>query len=232
MPKITEQYLGVIHGKMGPSVFKEVNGIPYLAKAPKISSATSDPTIIAHRSRFGLTMKLGHAINAIPQLKYFWKDVVVPGHPKAKYPINKIVLLNYQYVSSTGISDLTSLVPDKGFVAQASDIAMSNTQIEVTLEPIMPNSFINLAVDKYLYLTCVLHLKDPVNPNGYPNRFFHLISARQNINLVNPLVFNLSLDNYDEQIYDEYTTKKAFLALVSTDVNDVPLHYSNTFLSV
>lgn len=232
MAKVTKQYLGVVRGKLGPEVFKEMNGESYVASAPSKPAPSTNPKVIARRYSFGLVMKLGHAISSIPFLKYFWKSFVIPTHPKAKTACNKVVVVNYHNASALGLSNTTALVPEKGFVASATNVTLSNSEVSVVLAPIGSSLIINPAVDVNVSLTCVLHLSDPTDQYNVKNRMIHITSESQALNLVNPLTFEIALDDIDKQYFDEYTTKKAFFALVTTDVDDVPLHYSNTFHSV
>jgi hypothetical protein len=232
MAKVTKQYLGVVRGKLGPEVFKEMNGESYVASAPSKPAPSTNPKVIARRYSFGLVMKLGHAISSIPFLKYFWKSLVIPTHPKAKTACNKVVVINYHNASASGLSNTTALVPEKGFIATSTDITLSNTTVSVVLVPIGNSTIINPAVDKKIFLACVLHLSDPSDKYEVYNRLLYMISDGQTVNLVNPLSFSISLDDIDKQYFDLYATKKAFFALITTDADDVPLHYSNTFFSV
>ncbi len=231
MAKVIKQYLGVVRGKLGPEVFKEMNGESYVASAPSKPAPSTNPKVIARRNSFGLVMKLGHAISSIPNLKYFWKSFIIPTHPKAKTACNKVVVVNYHNASVSGLSNSTALVPEKGFVASSTSITMNNTSVTVVLAPIGSSSIIDPAVDITVSLACVLHLSGPTDQYDVNNRMLHISSVSQPLSLVNPLTFEIDLDDIDKQYFDEYTTKKAFFALVTFDADDVPLHYSNTFHS-
>jgi len=216
---------------MGPSVFKMVDGDPYAAKAPHFKLINNDPLVLARRARFGMTMKLGHCINAISQLKQFWKKFDVPAHPKAKNVCNKVVVMNYPYTSASGFSNFAMLVPDKGFKVTATSITLTNTEITVVLAAIGESSFIDPAVDVSCRLACVLVLSNPTNPEEVPTRLFHLISDSTTLSLTNPMTIEITVDDYEGQYFDGYTTQKALFALISMDADDVPKNYSNTFRS-
>ena len=108
---------------------------------------------------------------------------------------------------------------------------MNNTSVTVVLAPIGSSTIIDPAVDITVSLACVLHLSGQTDQYDVNNRMLHISSVSQPLSLVNPLTFEIDLDDIDKQYFDEYTTKKAFFALVTFDADDVPLHYSNTFHS-
>lgn len=231
MSKVIDQYLGVLRGKMGPNVFKMVDGDPYAATAPHFKLVNNDPLVLARRAKFGMTMKLGHCINAIPQLKQFWSKFEVPAHPKAKNVCNKVVVMNYPYASATGFSNFAMLVPEKGFKVTATSITMTSSNITVVLAAIGESTFIDPTVDVSCRLACVLVLSDPTNPNEIPTRLFHFISDSIVLSQTNPMTIEITVDDFEGQYIDGYTTQKALFALISTNADDVPQNYSNTFQS-
>ena len=144
----------------------------------------------------------------------------------------KIGKANFNTVSATEISDLAFLVPDFGFSVTASETTLTNSTVTVAADPLGDSGIIDIVEEKYIYALCVIHFSNPANTALTPNRFLSLKSSRQNLSIINPLTFTLELDSAMGQVFDAYTTKKAWFVLVTTDTDEVPVHFSSTFLSV
>jgi hypothetical protein len=231
MAKVADQHLGTIRGKLGPQVFKMVNGDAYVAKLPHPSLAEPSVATKGRRRKFGLTMKLVKMIVSLVLLKSFWKDYDMIASTKKLSVGNKIVKINYPNVTDTGYTDLMQLGPDFGFTIVPSTFTVAKTGITVQLDAIGTETVINTAVEKNCTLLGFLFFADPINPGQFVNRFLPLMSAQQTLSLTTPLSFSLDLSEQDGKIFDAYTTKKAFFALVTTDINNVPVHYSDTIQS-
>ena len=183
-------------------------------------------------NKFGIAVKLSHAINYLSQLKHFWRAFDSGSDDAHRSAFNKIVKETYHKVSDSDVLATASLVPDIGFQISASDITLSNSSVSVELDPIGTDKGIDTLVETNVQLACVLFLKEPVIDSEKPAYFLHRISAKVAINLSNPLTFTFPLDNIESQTYDLYTVRKGLFALVTLDANDVPVRYSNTIQSV
>jgi hypothetical protein len=230
MTKVVDQHLGALRGAMGPQVFKMKGGKSYAARLPHPSLVQPSVETIARRNRFKLTLKMSKRMHDIPQLKYLWKNYIIEDESEKISAFNKMTKLTYQRMAATGPLDTARIVPYVGFEVTA-DITLTNTQYTAELQAIGSSTIIDTAVEKYVYLVCVTHLYTPINPDDRANVFFSLVSSRSNLSITNPMTINVELGDFNRQIYDEYTNRKVFFALVTTDANEVPVHYSNTFYS-
>jgi hypothetical protein len=123
------------------------------------------------------------------------------------------------------------LIPDTGFEVTSTSVTLSNTDVTVVLEPIGTNKGIDPVQEINFQLALILFLKTPSDLDKDAYHFIHKITSPTLINLVNPLTFVIDLDNVEKQKFDEYTSRKAFLCLVTIDVDGKPVRYSNTFRS-
>jgi len=231
MADFIKTVLGIGRGKVGGVMFRFVNGKAVLSSLPVPRKASTDPVVINRKKKFGLLVKFAHAVNYIYQLKYFWKLLDTGSFIGFRSAFNKIVKMNYSNVSVDNLDDDIMLVPDTGFEVTTSDITLSNTAISVELDPIGTDKCIDPLVEVNFQLALVLFLKSPTNSDKEAYHFIHKVTAKSAVNLANPQTFNISLENVEKQKYDEYTVRKALFALVTLDINDRPVRYSNTFKS-
>ncbi len=231
MAKVTDQHVGVVRGQLGPQVWKMVNGESYVAKMPHPSLKEASPETLARRKKFGLTMKLVKMIVSLLLLKTFWKDYIMGDTDKPYTVSNKIVKINYPNTTDTGYSDLMQLGPDFGFTINDTSFTVAKTGIEVVFAAIGTGTVINPAVEVNCTLEGFIHFSDPVNTGQFEHRFLPLISAQALLSLSNPMTFNFDLNDTQQKIFDAYTTKKVYVALVTQDTNNLPVHYSDTVRS-
>ncbi len=231
MTKVIDQYLGVLRGAMGPQVFKNKSGKSYAAKLPHLPLVPPSADTLKRRNRFKLTLKMAKRMHDIPQLKFFWKNYVIEDESGKLSASNKMVKSIYPRMTYSGPLDTIRIVPDKGFEVATTSITLTNSLFTVVLQPIGVTSILNPAVDVNVCLVCVAHLSGPENPDDRANVFFSLVSESSTLSLTNPMTIEMEVDDYNKQIYDDYTNHKVFFALVTTDANDVPANFSNTFPS-
>lgn len=231
MTKVIDQYLGVLRGAMGPQVFKSKSGKSYAAKLPHMSLVPPSAETLKRRTKFKLTLKMAKRMHDIPQLKYFWKNYVIEDETKKLSASNKMVKSIYPRMTETGPMNTIRIVPDKGFEVTATSTTLTNSKFTVVLQAIGNTKILNPAVDINVRLVCVAHLSGPENPDDRANVFFSLVSESSTLNTMTPLTIEIEVDDYNKQIYDDYTEHKVFFALVTTDADDVPANFSNTFPS-
>ena len=182
--------------------------------------------------RFGLAIKLAHAVNAISFLKHFWKESPVIGSATFQTTTNKIMKRNYAHALETGLTNAVTLVPDVGFTITADDITLTNNGITVEVAPVCFVDLIDTIVEKSFYLTAVVFLSTRLI-DEYPEYYFlHLVSPKVTLNLTNPVTFTIPLSSMDTKYFDAYSEKKAFFSLITATADDVPVHYSDTVCNV
>ncbi|MFZ4591606.1 MAG: hypothetical protein ACOYN6_11445 [Ignavibacteria bacterium] len=231
MAKVIDQHLGTVRGQLGPQVWKMVNGESYVARMPHPSLKEASPATIARRKKFGMTMKLVKMIVSLILLKAFWKDYDMDGSDKPYTVSNKVVKINYPNTTDTGYSDLMQLGPDFGFTINDTTFTVANTGIDIVFAAIGTETVINPAIETKCTLEGFIHFSDPINTGQFEHRFLPLVSGQSNLSLTNPMTFNFELNDTQQKIFDAYTTKKVYVALVTQDASNVPVHYSDTVRS-
>jgi len=232
MAKVIDQHLGSLRGKMGPQVFKMHGNDAFATRLPHRIIVPPSVDTINRRMRFRHTVKMANKIQSIPQLKYFWKNFVIQDEVKKLSATNKIVKSIYPKMRATGPLDTLAIVPDTGFKVTPV-VTLTNTQFSAVIQPIGASTIIDTNVEVRAYMVCVAYLFAPVDTdNTIMSRFVWLVSESIALSLINPMTFDIELGDYYSQIYDEYASKKVFFALVTVDINDVPVHFSNTFLEI
>lgn len=232
MPKVVDQFAGRIRGKLGDIIFKITHGISYAGRAPLPRPASQDAKMVAIRVKFGLANKLGHAVKALPLLNHFWELFQLPGSSGYKTVMNKVMKKNFAHTTITGLTDSVILVPERGITINQSDITLSKTEVVVELDPIGYSDVINLTVENKFVMNMVLFLGGPIGTEDSAFNFIHKTSAEIPLNLTNPLTINIPMDTLDGDLFDAYTTKKAYFSLVTIDTEGNPVRYSSTIHSV
>jgi hypothetical protein len=232
MPKVVDQFAGRLRGKLGDIIFKITHGISYAGRAPLKTPASQEPKMVAIRIKFGLANKLGHAVNALPLLHYFWNLFQLPGSSGYKTVMNKVMKKNFAHTTDSGLTDSVILVPERGITINQSSITLAKTGVVVELDPLGYADVINLSVEKTLVMNMVMCLSGPTGTEDPTFNFIHNTSAEIPLNLTTPLTINISMDTMDGDLFDAYATKKAYFALVTLDADKNPIRYSSTIHSV
>ena len=224
MGKLTKTVLGRPSGRVGDIVFRQMAGNSYMSARPSEYPKSNDPAVLARRANFSLLTKFGSAVNSIEGLKGFWKDYA----PTGLSPYNLMCRTNHPFVADGVIDDRARIVPVLGFEASASSLELTRAQLSVVIEALGSESGINEVVETDICLAAVVHFSNPDDATNAPNEMIALLSASQAIDLLNPLTFDINLDNVEGQIFDAYQDYKVFAAVYTLDADDEPVHFSNT----
>jgi len=227
MALMTKRILGTLQGTVGDLTFRDRSGDTIVATKPNSFMPGTDALSVARRGRFGMAVKLSHAINYLSQLKHFWTLYDVQSG-KYRSAFNKMVKGCYQNVSDTDLLSTASLVPEIGFEITATDITLAETGISIELDPIGTDKGIDLNVEKNYQLACVVFMKTPSLDSTEPFYFLHKMSTAGVLNLTNPITSTISFDNIEGQYYNKYTVQKVLISLITLDVDGQPVRYSNT----
>lgn len=232
MADILNELTGRASGKVGNLVYRITNGKTSLCSPPLKPKASTKPEVIARKNKFKMACRLASAINHLLFLKYFWKNVGTTSTDDHKSAFSRMIKKNYSLVSDTDLTNLTYVVPTFGFGVTSTAIELTNTEINVTLAALGTDTGINLAVETSAVLACILFAKTPVIDESLaPYEFIWQLSDQQVLSLTNPLSFTAPLSGSKKEIFDAYTTKKAFFALITLDADGNPVQFSTTFHS-
>ncbi len=232
MANISNELTGRASGKVGNLVYRITNGITSLCSAPLKQKPATDPAVISRRNKFRTVLRLASSMNRIAPLKTLWKNTEVYGVKATLSAFSRMIKKNYPYVSEYGLLDGVYLGPSFGFNITTTDVSLSDSAIDVAIDPIGNDENIDTAVEKFISLACVLFLSDPVDTNLPVYEFYQGLSGNVVLNLANPLSFSIAIKGDVQEMYNAYDTRKAFLILITTDALGNPVHYTQTFVSV
>lgn len=224
MAELRKAVLGVVSGAIGDIVFREKDGLNYLATRPSSFIPGTDPASIARRGRFAMAAKTSVAINRIPQLKELWSTVT----PSGKSPFNYMFQSNYSLVSATDVTNLLKIVPDNGFGISLTGNTVSNTSVQAFTSPIGTKAGINIAVEPQLIMACVEFLSNPLDESVPTYSILSLVSTTVPVTLTDPVTFNADLTSQQSLVFDKYQDHKVFIAILSLDASGNPVHYSSS----
>jgi len=224
MAKLKKQVLGKISGALGDIVFREVNGKNVVGMKPSSFNIPNDPDSLARRAKFALSAKLAQAINKNQKLKDIW----AVKSPSGQSTHNFLIKSNYINVLPADLTNLVKLVPDAGFPVSVSSNTISSAGIEINLNSIGDNNYIDPAIEINVQMFTVLFLNDALDETVEPFKLISAGSPVQSLSLSNPLTFNAPLIGNDELIFAKYQSQKAFSVFLTTDADGNVIHYSNT----
>lgn len=230
MANITNELTGRASGKVGNLVYRITNGQTSLCSAPLKPKPATDPKVIARRNRFRMALRLASAMNRIAPLKTLWKNTEILGINNKLSPFSKMIRKNYPYVTETGVSDNLYLGPTFGFTVMTTDVSVSDSAVNITIDPIGNSQNIDTNIEKYIALAGVFMLTDPVDVNIEKYIFHQAISGNVALNLVNPLSFSISLEGDVNTMFGSYDTTRAFFVLLTLDQIGNPVRFSETFI--
>lgn len=234
MAEIINELTGRVRGKVGNLVYKITNGKTSLSALSTGHKVDNSPKAIIRKNKFRLTVKFAQAVNKLVQLKYFWKTVVVNASDEHKSAFVKIFKKNYPNISDTDLNNLIYLIPTFGFGASASATTLTDSLITVDMDPIGTDQGIDLLVEKKAQVACILFNHTPVAGDATlaPFEFIWKMSNEVTLNLTAPLSFTFDLEGDKQAIYNAYTVRKAYFALITLDADGIPVRFSATFHSV
>lgn len=226
MAELRKAILGQVSGALGDIVFRERDGLNYLATRPSSFIPGTDPASIARRERFALTSKTSVLINRVPELKSLWARALSNGIS----PFNYIFKTNYRFITASTISDLLKIVPDNGFGITLTGNTVSNTSVQAVVSAIGLKAGINTLIETSLMMTCVEFLSNPLDESVGAYSLLSLVSETVPMTLTNPVTFNADLTSQQTLLYDKYQDHKVFIAIVTLDADGKPVHYSSSAL--
>ncbi len=109
MAQLKSQTFGVINGKVGNVVYRQVNGKTFASIRPSKYNVTNTEKSVKVKTGFKNLVKFSSFINSIPILKVVWSDRKIL---RGKRTYNKIFSWNKQFIKSDKITSLFDIVPN------------------------------------------------------------------------------------------------------------------------
>jgi len=227
MAELNKSVLGKVSGTIGDLTFRQRNGKNIISTRPSSFMPGQDAASIARRNRFKLASKIAKEINSIEIFKEPWKSST----PSGLIPFNFIFKSNYQLINSDNIVNGLKIFPTLGFNASNQSTTFNATDVDVTLNPLGPNTGIDAINETSLSLISVIYLTDPINSTSEEEHFIMVKSENIPLQLVDQITFTITIPDNQLSFYDEYITKKSFSTLITTDSLNKLVKSSNTITS-
>lgn len=226
MAKLRKQFLGKVSGKLGDLVFRNTRRTNYISARPVSFNVPQDEDSLNRRSRFAMAGKFSSLITSIPELKLLWQLQA----PAGVNIFNYLVKINYSLVNPDGLTEIVSLTPPLGWIANSESIDVNQTEINVTVKAIGENSGIKPELEKEVQLFCVVSLTNPSDTNLDRTILIPLSSDRVLLSLTDNLNFQIKITNQISELMSKYQARLMLFALVTFDVEGNPVSYSKTFI--
>ena len=110
MAQLKSQTFGVINGKVGNVVYRQVNGKTFASIRPDKYNVTNTEKSVKVKTGFKNLVKFSAYINSIPILKAVWFNKKIQ---RGKRTYNKIFSHNKRLIKSDNINKLFSIVPKR-----------------------------------------------------------------------------------------------------------------------
>ena len=225
MATLTKTVLGKISGSIGDVTFRQKNGNNYVSSRPNSFTAATDAESVKRRNRFAYACKLSAAMISLAPLKAVWES----GTSNGQSAYNKIVGMNYRFVTEDTITSQTFFSPGIGFSVNAPVSEIKSDGIRLTLNPFGLNTGIDTGIEKSMKLAALISLSNPLDDTVDSYALIPMLSSGQQIVLDTALAFSIALSNQESQLFQKYRTFKAMFALVTLDANGNSIQYSTTF---
>ena len=227
MGHLSNQVLGDASGKVGHMVFRVRKGTNIISKVP--AKRTKPPTEqeLAIREKFGLTGKVARGIYSIEQLKEVWP--VLSGKMTV---CNEIFQINYKLLNTLANLGTVSVAPIYGFSVINPVVTVGASSVQLATDALGVSVGIDTSIEKYAIACGVVILQNPTLESWPKSEVIAFKSLQHNLDLINPVDLTAQLSGTELTKFSGYTTRAAFVCIITLDDNGKAIRYSQTVKSV
>lgn len=173
MARLKSQTLGVINGKIGNIVYRQVNGKTFASIRPTKYNVTNTEKSVKVKNGFKNLVRFSAFVNSIPILKAIWSNKKIQ---RGKRTYNKIFSQNKGYIKSEKITKYFTIVPEgSNGNLYVSNLTVKNNKCNFVLnyrgdlETIFDYNFViviiiyNSKLDQYTYQSNEIILEEKLN---------------------------------------------------------------------
>lgn len=173
MARLKSQTLGVINGKVGNIVYRQVNGKTFASIRPTKYNVTNTEKSVKVKNGFKNLVRFSAFVNSIPILKAIWSNKKIQ---RGKRTYNKIFSQNKGYIKSEKITKYFTIVPEgSNGNLYVSNLTVKNNKCNFVLnyrgdlETIFDYNFViviiiyNSKLDQYIYQSNEIILEEKLN---------------------------------------------------------------------
>jgi hypothetical protein len=227
MGHLSNQVLGDAHGKVGHVVFRLRKGNNVISKTPPKRTKPPSERELAIREKFGLTGKVARAINSVAQLKEVW-----PQLSGKKTVCNEIFQVNYKLINTLANLGTVSVAPAYGFNVINPVVTVGATSVQLATDALGVSIGIDTSIEKYFIVCGVVILQNSTLASWPKSEVVPFKSIQHNLDLINPIDVTSQLSGTDLTKFAGYTTRAAFVCIITLDDNSKAIRYSQTVHSV
>ena len=225
MARLSGSVLGNLSGKLGNLAARTKNGETILSARPSSFNASQNPTVVAIRQKFSVSVQIAKVVNGIDDLQTIWNKVRLPGNSV----YNTIVQKNFPY-SDVQRPTVQNIITPGGFNLVTSFSGVAADSIALDLSAL--NTQANFSADeKDLSLSILLVGYEPVNADDDYYKIWPFNFTNQNYVPANTLEVVVDLDQFHQTELARYTKKVLLVSAATKDANGKIIQYSSTFSS-
>jgi len=227
MGHLSNQVLGDASGKVGHVVFRVRKGTNIISKVPPKRTKPPTEKELAIREKFGLTGKVARGIYSIAQLKEVWPQM------SGKMSVcNEIFQVNYKLLNTLANLGAVSVAPIYGFSVLNPAVTVGASSVHLATDALGVEVGIDTSIEKFAIACGVVILQNPTLESWPKNEVVAFKSMQHNLDLINPVDLTAQLSGTELTKFMGYTTKAAFVCILTLDDNGKAIRYSQTVRSV
>lgn len=227
MGRISNQVLGDAHGKVGHIVFRLRKGLNIMGKAPNKSTKVPTEKEKAIRAKFGLTGQIARAIYSLPLIREIW-----PASKGTMTMCNEIFQANYKLINTLENLGSILVAPNYGFNFANPVVTVGATSVQLVTDPLGVDVGVDTGIEKYQIMCGVAILQNPTLESWPKSDVVSFKSIQHNLDLISNIDQTANLAGVDLTKFSGYTTRTAFVCLLTLDENSKVVRYSVTVKSV
>lgn len=227
MGHLSNQVLGDASGKVGHVVFRVRKGTNIISKVPPKRTKPPTEKELAIREKFGLTGKVARGIYSIAQLKEVWPQM------SGKMTVcNEIFQVNYKLLNTLANLGAVSVAPIYGFSVINPVVTVGASSVQLATDALGVSVGIDTSIEKFAIACGVVILQNPTLESWPKNEVVAFKSTQHNLDLINPVDLTAQFSGTELTKFSGYTTKAAFVCIITLDDNGKAIRYSQTVRSV
>jgi hypothetical protein len=218
--------LGDISGKLGKLAARIIRGRTILAQRPVDFHVSYVPVLVEIRKKFAVTGNFVKNLITHSVLYEIWSKAKDADMSVFNYAFK----LNFTESGTDKPTVDNLLTPAGGFPLPVTTATVSATDVSIVTAALNTvTETIDDTVERDLIANGLICYYNPVNADDAPFVITPIASAKQSVDLVNPLTFTLPI-NIDQQLLAaKYQNSILFAAIATLDINETVHHYSSTF---
>ncbi|KAF0147040.1 MAG: hypothetical protein FD143_3125 [Ignavibacteria bacterium] len=225
MAELEKPMFGNIKGKFGKAVFRQRNGINYIAQRPSSYTVPATEAYQHRTTKFRISSKIAAVINSIPTLKSLWKLCT----PENLSAYNYLISVNYNALNNDQTVGRIKIAPDSKVGVRLDSVELTTDKLTVNLHPLTEHSLIDTSLEKKVKLIALLVLSKPVDNNTADFEVLELVSPTKTFELNTALSFDLFISTSDELKIALYQNKSIHSSLFTFTNDDNVVNNSSTF---